>query len=174
VSPLTLSCVVFAVVVSAIFAGMLLRRLLPEDHLSDDSKEVIRLAAGLTATINALVLSLLASAKGSFGTQSGYARQVTASPILLDRILARYGAETRGVREELRQSLERVAHRFGAKAVRNSIVPFRATIGKQLAPQNDMQRSLKTWSMEINAQLVNSRLLFSMGLPPVGSADVRL
>lgn len=29
-SPLTLSCVVFAVVVSGIFTGMLLRRLLPE------------------------------------------------------------------------------------------------------------------------------------------------
>ena len=121
-----------------------------------------------------LLSLLIASAKGSFETQSGYVRQMIVGVIRLDRILARYGAETRGVREELRQSLERVAHRFGAKAVRNSIVPFRATIGKQLAPQNDMQRSLKTWAMEINAQLVNSRLLFSMGLPPVGSADVRL
>ena len=59
-------------------------------------------------------------------------------------------------------------------------MPFRATIGEQtiskiqeLAPQNDMQLSLKTWAMEISAQLVKSRLLFSMGLPPVGSADAR-
>jgi len=41
VIPLTLPCVVFAVVVPVIFAGMLLRRLLPAHHLSDDSKEVV-------------------------------------------------------------------------------------------------------------------------------------
>ena len=71
---------------------------------SDDSKEVIRLGAGLIATIIALVLGLLiASAKSSFEAQSGQVKQMTANAILLDRILAKYGDETRGVREELRQ-----------------------------------------------------------------------
>ena len=166
VSPLTLSCVVFAAVVSGVFAGMLPRRLLPAHHLSDDSKEVIRLGAGLIATVNALVLGLLiASAKGSFETQSGHVRQMTASAILLDRILARYGAETRGVREELRQSLERVvAQIWSENAVPSSITPFQATMGELtvihgLSPQNDVQRSLKIWAVEISAQWVKSRLL---------------
>ena len=124
---------------------------------------------------------LIASAKGSFETQSGYVRQMIVGAIRLDRILARYGAEARGVREEFRQSLERVAAQiWSEKVVPYPIMPFQATIGEQtifkiqeLAPQNDMQRSLKTWAMEISGQLVNSRLLFSIGLPPVGSADVR-
>ena len=131
-SPLLLSCIVFAVVVSGIFGGMLLRRLLPAHHLSDDLKEVIRLGAGLIATIIALVLGLLiASAKSSFETQSGHVKQMTADTILLDRILARYGTEARGVREELRQNLERVvAQIWSENALQSSATPFQATMGE--------------------------------------------
>ena len=167
-SPLLLSCIVFAVVACGIFAGMLLERLLPAHHLSDDLKEVIRLGAGLIATIIALVLGLLiASAKGSFEAQSGQVKQMTANAILLDRILAKYGDETRSVREELRQSLERVvAQIWSENAARSSITPFQASVGEltifeiqALSPKNDIQRSLKTWAVDVSAQLAKSRLL---------------
>jgi len=39
--------------------GMALRHVLPEHHLTTDSKEVIKLAMGLTTTMSALVLALL-------------------------------------------------------------------------------------------------------------------
>ena len=50
--------------------GLALQSVLPEHHLGADSKEVVRLAGGITATVSALVLSLLiASANSSFNTQ---------------------------------------------------------------------------------------------------------
>jgi hypothetical protein len=70
VSPLDLSCAIFAIILCGIFGGVLLRSVLPRHHLAGDAKDV-RLGTGLIATIGALVLGLLiASAKSSFDTKS--------------------------------------------------------------------------------------------------------
>ena len=72
----------------------MLRRVLPEHHLSQNSQKVIRLGVGLIGTIAALVLGLLiAAAKSSFDTQSTQITQITADIILLDNLLAAYGPE---------------------------------------------------------------------------------
>jgi uncharacterized membrane protein len=98
-SALTLSGIVFVLTLGGIFLGTLLRRALPKHHLNSHAKDVVRLGAGLIATIAALVLGLLiASAKGSFDTQTGQVRQITADLILLDNILAQYGPEARAIR----------------------------------------------------------------------------
>src|SRR5580698_6434173 len=82
--------------------GMALRLMLPEHHLSADSKDVIKLAMGLTATMSALVLALLiASAKGSYDAQRNEITQLSANIILFDRILAKYGPETKIARDLL-------------------------------------------------------------------------
>ena len=47
-----------------------LRARLPDHHVGEGSKDVVRLVMGLIATMAALVL-LIASAKGSYDTQSG-------------------------------------------------------------------------------------------------------
>ena len=108
-----MSCFIFAVILTSIFAGMLLRKILPKHHLSDESKDVVRLGAGLVATLGALVLGLLiASAKSSYDTQSGHIKQITANVILLDRLLAKYGPEARRIREDLRQSLNPLVARI--------------------------------------------------------------
>jgi fluoride ion exporter CrcB/FEX len=61
--------VILACIFGGILLGVLLRRTLPERHLSSDAKEVIRLGTGLIGTIAALVLGLLiASAKSSYDT----------------------------------------------------------------------------------------------------------
>ena len=39
--------------------GMFLRSIVPEHHLSSDSKDVVKLGMGLIATMSALVLALL-------------------------------------------------------------------------------------------------------------------
>jgi hypothetical protein len=68
---------------------MLLRRVLPEHHLSTDSKDVVKLGMGLIGTMAALVLALLiASAKSSFDTQSNEVMEMSADFMLLDRTLA--------------------------------------------------------------------------------------
>jgi hypothetical protein len=74
--------------------GMLVRIRLP-DGLIADSKEVVRLGAGLMGTVAALVLGLMiASAKNSYDSQTANVRQLTANLILLDELLEQYGPET--------------------------------------------------------------------------------
>jgi hypothetical protein len=54
----------------AVFGGALLglslRRSLPENHLSTDSKDVVKLAIAVIATMSALVLSLLIASGKNF------------------------------------------------------------------------------------------------------------
>jgi hypothetical protein len=52
---------VFACLIGAVLLGRILRRLLPEGHLTADSRDAIKLAVGLVATMSALVLGLLVS-----------------------------------------------------------------------------------------------------------------
>ena len=106
-SALTLSGMIFVLTLGGIFLGALLRRALPGHHLDSHAKDVVRLGAGLIATIAALVLGLLiAAAKGSFDTQTGQVRQITANLILLDNILAQSGPEARAIREQIRSSVD--------------------------------------------------------------------
>src|SRR3974377_1726208 len=107
-SALALSCLIFVLTLGGIFLGALLRRALPEHHLSKDSQDVVRLGVGLIATIAALVLGLLiAAAKSSFDTQSTQTKQITANLILLDSLLAQYGSEAHPIREQMRSAIGR-------------------------------------------------------------------
>ena len=58
-SEITLGWIVFACAFGGVLLGMVLRAVLPEHHLSTDSKDVVKLGMGLLATMAALVLSLL-------------------------------------------------------------------------------------------------------------------
>lgn len=96
--------------VVCIFGGSLLgfslQRFLPRHHLTADSHEIVKLGAGMIATLTALVLGLLvSSAKSTFDTLSTGIKQSGARVILLDRILAQYGPETKPIREQLRHNV---------------------------------------------------------------------
>jgi hypothetical protein len=70
-SSIAISSIVLVLVFGGAMLGMALRKLLPQNHLSDDSKDIVRIAMGLVATMTALVLGLLiSSAKSSFGALS--------------------------------------------------------------------------------------------------------
>jgi hypothetical protein len=98
--------IVFVICVAGAAMGAGLRRILPDHHLTPESKDVVRLGSGLIATIAALVLSLLiSSAKTSFDTQRGEVRQMAASLVQLDRTLALYGPEAHEIRVLLRQAI---------------------------------------------------------------------
>ena len=104
-SPMVISWIIFACVFGGALLGMLLRKLLPEHHLDADSKDVVKLGMALIATMSALVLGrLIASAKSSFDAQSGEFTHTSANIIQLDRILARYGPETKEARDVLRRT----------------------------------------------------------------------
>ena len=95
-SPFAIGLIVLVCVFGGALLGMLLRRVLPEHHLNEASKDVVKVVTGLIATLAALVLGLLiASAKNSFDTVNEGFRQSAAKIILLDRALAQYGSETK-------------------------------------------------------------------------------
>src|ERR1017187_2932391 len=86
--------------------GVWLQNRLPRHHLDAASQEVVKLGAGMIATVTALVLGLLvSSAKGTFDTINDGIKQSSAKIILLDRILAQYGPEAQGIRDQIKRSL---------------------------------------------------------------------
>src|ERR1700721_1064004 len=112
-SAIALSCIAFACISGGVLLGMFLRNTLPENHLSSDAKDVVRLGTGLIGTIAALVLGLLiASAKGSYDTQSAQVTQMTSNVVLLDNLLAEYGPETTELRNLLRRGIAGLADRM--------------------------------------------------------------
>ena len=101
---MAISLAVFAVVVGSTAFGIFLNRVLPEHHLSKDSREIIHLGIGVIVTLTALVLGLLvASAKGSFDTKSDEIRQSSVKLILVDGNLRQYGPEAKEARDLLRR-----------------------------------------------------------------------
>jgi hypothetical protein len=166
-TPIAISLIAFAVILCGAFAGTLLRRALPGDHLANDAKDIIRLGAGLIGTIAALVLGLLiASAKSSYDTKSDQVQHLTTDVVLLDQLLAQYGPEARPIRELMRQALgplvERLWHDSGAAknepftAIAASEAAF-AKIG-ELTAQTDAQRSLKERAVQVSTDIARTRL----------------
>src|SRR5262245_10825776 len=98
-SSMAIGGIVFACAFGGAMLGMFLRTVLPEPHLSTESKDIVKLAMGLVGTMAALVIGLLtATAKASYDTQKGEFTRMSADIILLDRAMAKYGAETEDTR----------------------------------------------------------------------------
>jgi hypothetical protein len=110
---LVISLVVFAIIFGGALLRMVVRPLLSETHLHTDSKDVVKMATGLIGTLTALVLGLLiASAKSSFDQKTTQVKQITATVILLDDLLAEYGPQAIPARNLLRQSIHPLADRI--------------------------------------------------------------
>ena len=102
-SSLTIGLISAACIFGGALLGLLLQGLLPQHHLRDNSKDTVKVVAGTIATLSALVLGLLVgSAKSSFDATNTAIIQNGAKIILLDRVLAAYGPETKAVRQQLR------------------------------------------------------------------------
>jgi hypothetical protein len=167
-SPAALSCVIFVLILGGIVLGALLRRTLPHHHLSKESQDVVRLGVGLIATIAALVLGLLiAAAKGSFDTQSGQVKQITADIILLDALLEQYGPEALPIRSQMRSLIGPLADQLWHENAATAAAPFAMNAAAEssyiaiqaLSPRNDLQRSLQARAAQISTDLVQVRLL---------------
>ena len=167
-SPMAIGWIVFALVFGSALLAMFVHRLLPEEHLSSDSKDVVKLGIALIATMSALVLSLLvASAKSAFDTRSNQLTQASADMILLDRALARYGPETKEARDLLKSSMAASLERFwpteGTKRI--TIDPGRSPTEvlydkiEALKPRSDQQRSMQTQALTLATEVGRTRLL---------------
>jgi len=161
-SDLLVAGLAFVCAFGGAWLGLLLRRKLPQHHLGADSKDVVKLGTGLLATMAALVLSLLiASAKGSYDTQRSELAQLAADVIVLDRVLAHYGPETKEARDLLRQAVVRMVKRMslsgssrpGEPAPPGTTTdPFYVALQK-LSPENDVQRSLVGVALRMGTEL---------------------
>ena len=147
-SSTTISLIVFACVFGGALLGIFLHAVLPQHHLSNESKDIVKLGMGLVGTMAAVVLGLLvASAKGFYDAQSAELTQMSANIALLDRVLALYGPETKETRALLRGAVARVLDQMWSSA--SLSVPTAA--GGEilydkiqgLSPKNDTQRSLQ-------------------------------
>jgi Protein of unknown function (DUF4239) len=167
---LLISLLVFALIFGGALVGMTVRPLLSETHLHPDSKDVVKMATGLIGTLAALVLGLLiASAKSSFDQKTTQVRQMTATVILLDDLLAQYGPEATPVRHLLRQSIPPLANRIWheqeiptGKLVRFELSAEASAFENQLerlTPNNDVQRSLQSRAIQAFTEGAQIRLL---------------
>jgi hypothetical protein len=156
-SSISITLITFAFVFGGAALGIALRPLLPGDHLRDDTKDVVKLGMGLVATMAALVLGLLiASAKGSFDTQSNELTDMASRIVLLDRVLAHYGPEANGARDALRASVEHALEWASIKQAMDS-PEFGANNNGELlydriqglSPKDDTQRSMQGQALNL-------------------------
>ena len=152
-SPATVALVVFACVFGAAFLATRLRESMPEHHLSSDTKDTVKLAMGLVATMTALVLGLLvASAKGAYDAQKSAVITSAAKLMVLDLGMAHYGPEAAPARVALRQAVEdMVGKLWPDHHLKPAILDPNTVAGtkvydsvESLVPQNDPQRDLKS------------------------------
>jgi len=167
-NPVNVSLLVFACAFGGALFAMFIKRLLPAQHISPESKEVVRVAMGMVATIVALVMGLLVySAKGFYDTQTAEVTQLAANVLLLDRVLAHYGPESREVRAELERSIQRHLEllwpeRDSRRPTPQSVNPTgEAVLDKiqQLSPKDDRQRSLQAQALSLALQTGQTRSL---------------
>ena len=177
-SSTAISLIVLGCVFGGAMASSVLRGALPPHHLSEDSKEAVKLGMGLVATMAALVLGLLiSSAKSSYDTRSAELTGMSAQLVMLDRLLAHYGPETKEVRDELRSSVVGSLDRIWpeersrtSEAVPPSTTEVVLDKLQALAPKDDSQRSLKAQALNMAISLGQTNwLLFEQGTASVST-----
>jgi len=170
VSPLVISLMAFGCIFGGMLLGMFLRRVLPEHHLSDEAKDVMKLGTAIIGTLAALVIGLLiASAKESFDTMNRGLLQAGSKAILLDRVMAHYGPETREARDLLRSGLAAAIEQIWEKErkVREGAEALDPRAGlealqdklRQLSPQTDAQRWLQSRALQVSGDIAETRWL---------------
>jgi hypothetical protein len=173
--------IVFGCTFGASVLGTIVRRRLPEHHVTGDSKDSLKMGLGLIATLSALVLGLLvASAKSSFDGQKAGVQQLATDAIMLDRVLANYGPGSQVAREKLRAAVdlllahlwsERGFHAAGLDSPQLSAggVELGAAL-RDLPEATDNQKAMK--SQAISTALDMAKTRWTLGQQGDGSIPV--
>ena len=177
-TPLVAATLVFIGVLGGALLGMLIRAYLPESEVSADSKDVVRVTMALTTLMTALLLGLvIASSKTAFDARDTAVKQSVVEILVLDRLLARYGPETKHIREEFRAKMEARARWIWSEDSGGNSEPPALTGGEEiddqiqaLSPKNDAQRAFQAKALQISNNLLRTRW-FVFGL--VGSSVQR-
>jgi Protein of unknown function (DUF4239) len=169
--------VLFVFLVGAALLGRQVHRCLPEDHLSDVSRDAVKLAMGLVATMTALVLGLLVSSgKEAYDTKRSEVIQMAAKVAFLDRVLALYGPEAAQARIELRTAVADAVRRIWATGQtgpaqlrpNQQVGDALYVTVQRLLPHDDAQRTLKAQVATLLADLGQLRsLLVAQSIPSI-------
>jgi len=165
--------ITFALLVAAIAAGMRFS----EERLNTSTKDTVKMATGLVATMSALVLGLLvSSAKSSYDTVRNEVIDMSAKTVFLDRVLATYGPESTDARARLREVIQENIDRIWpkeSKGLANLALNTEAGNAiylaiQNLTPKDDAQRALKTEAMNGLVDLGKTRtLLVAQSIPSI-------
>jgi hypothetical protein len=160
---------------SLVLLGRTVRRHLPEGHLSADSRDAVKLAMGLVATMTALLLgSLVSSAKGTYDTKRSEVIQMAAKVAFLDRVLTAYGPEAAEAHAYFRADIAEAVRRMwpDRAGTRPQLAPntregdaVYAAI-QALSPRDDTQRGLKTQAATLIGELGQLRMLLLAQMVP--------
>ncbi len=170
------SLLLFLALAGAMVLGHRVRRYVPDHHLSADSKEAVKLAVGLVATMTALLLGLLvSSAKSAYDAQRSEVIDMAAKITFLDRALIAYGPEASEAREALRAAVgdsvrsmwpEEASARFPSlSSAPQSGVAVLAAI-QRLSPRDETQRTLKAQIITEAMELGEIRMLLLAQMVP--------
>jgi hypothetical protein len=143
--PFAVGGIVVASLFGGAILGMAIATALPAHHLNSDPKDAIKAGHGDCRD------ALVASAKISFDAADTQLRNSIARTVLLDRVMAHYGPETREARAQRRQFLETslrevwgdgVTGRTNPDAVSDvpGIEPVQDKL-RAMAPQTEAQRA---------------------------------
>jgi Protein of unknown function (DUF4239) len=166
-SALFICAIAFLIIFAGAMLGLVLHRSLPEPHFSAESKDVVKLGMGLVGTTTALVLGLLvASAKSSYDAQGAQVTQLASYVVVLDRVLAHYGPETKQARAALRRATIRLIEtmwsqegREGARTAPETANEVLLDQIQELQPKSETQRSLKTQALAVTMDVGKTRWL---------------
>jgi hypothetical protein len=170
VSPVIVGLVVFGVAFAGVLFGLWLRARLPQHYLDKESQDSIKLGIGLIATMTALVLGLItASTKSSFDNIDSTVTEAASQLLSLDRLLARYGSETSGIRHDLKLLAQaRVDSVWGQTS--NPVAAPALSRAEQiteairdLSPGNESQRALQAKALDLGESLLHSRWAAILG-----------
>jgi hypothetical protein len=167
---MALSLLALVFCVCGTHCGMYIRAKLPDHHLTAESRELVKLGAGLIATLTALVLGLLvSSAKDTLDTMNKELIRDGAKIIQLDRALAHYGSDAAEFRtflqQSVRASLQQYWHEDLSKEallqdVGNALALEKLQAGlRALSPRSDNERQLLSGAQQLCSDLIQSRWL---------------
>src|SRR5580658_8497584 len=169
-SVIAISLLVAACIFAGGMAGLYLHRILPPDHQTKETQDVVRLGIGMLSVLASLVLGLLiATAKTSYDVTDHAIRSYAAELALLNETLRDYGGNA-SVPRDLLRSYTKTLLRDGwpKEAERPAVLDddeaeqllehVREAI-RALKPVDAGQKSLQDQAIDINLNLLRQRWL---------------
>ncbi|MBV8797382.1 MAG: hypothetical protein JO136_20795 [Hyphomicrobiales bacterium] len=172
-SVLLICVLIFVLFMVAGYAGLALQTRLTDDHKTGDTKAVVGQVSGLVSLLLALVLGTLIGVSWAyFSAQRTNLENFSAQVLRLDQALGQFGPETKPMRDQLKQGIEKA---YGAVWGGGTIDPAMLTVGPPLEgaqavsdflatlqPKTDAQKAALATANTYSSMVEQSRLLMSL------------